>query len=167
MRKLIIRKEQYPGLELQMGDFFIIKGKLGEKKLIYKGGKESEKWFVFGSKKVVRSFGSFLTEACEGVSYGFAKKMYLHGIGYRVWTNRKQLLFQIGYNHLIKFSLPETMSAFAKKNRFVLFGLGKREVNQIAQRLVWLKVPDSYKGKGVRYEHVFFFLKKSKDAKKS
>lgn len=168
--KYLLRKAQYNGLSLELkkkkSDFrFELKGKLGEGKLEY-GGYPSQKWCVFGSKKFARSFIAFLKERCEGYSYGFYKRMYLQGIGYRVWTKGRRLLFQIGYNHLIKFSLPEGMYAYGKKYRFVLFGLSKEEVNRMAQRLIWLRVPDSYKGKGVRYEEKFFVLKKSKDAKK-
>lgn len=169
--KYLIRKGQYEGLKIQRKKegskmVFYLKGKLGEGMVFYQVDR-SKNWDVFGSKKVARSFFSFLKENCEGLSYGFYKRMYLQGIGYRVWTKGRKLLFQLGYNHLIKFTLPEGMYAYGRKYRFVLFGLSKREVNQMAQRLVWLRVPDAYKGKGVRYEDKFLGLKKSKDAKKS
>jgi ribosomal protein L6P/L9E len=169
MRRLLLRKAQYEGLKLRVhkdSDFLILfSGLLGESYLNYRTyGKN--KIHVFASKKSMRSFFTFLREKCEGVSYGFFKSMFLQGIGYRVWTNGKELLLQIGYNHLVKYRLPATMTAYGKKSRFVLFGISKEEVNRIAQRLVWLKYPDSYKGKGVRYENVFLVLKKGKNAKK-
>lgn len=157
--ELKLLKSQYKGLEVSATKEGIrIKGKLGESLL--KGS------FHIGSKSRAGSFFSFLRQECIGVTHGFYVKLYLHGIGYKVWTDGERLLFKIGYNHLIKFQLPEGMRAYSKKSRFVLFGISKEEVNRIAKRIVWLRVPDSYKGKGIRYSDQFLKLKETKDAKK-
>jgi large subunit ribosomal protein L6 len=58
------------------------------------------------------------------------------------------------------------MWAYGRKSRFLLFGVKKEEVYRIAKRIVELRVPDSYKGKGVRYVNQFLKLKETKDAKK-
>jgi len=158
-RELKLLKSQYKDLKIkEEKEGLKIKGKLGESCL--KG------FSYIGSKSVAGSYFSFLRQECIGLTYGYYTKMYLHGIGYKVWTDGKRLLFKLGYNHLIKFKLPENMKAYSKKSHFVLFGINKEEVNRIAQRIVWLRVPDVYKGKGVRYSDQFLKLKETKDAKK-
>lgn len=171
-KKIKLLKSQYSGLSLKeeksKNKFsFLLSGKLGESTLSYGSISDpKKKTGVFGSKRAAQSFFSFLKQECFGVSYGFYVNMYLQGVGYRVWSYKKKLLFKIGYNHLIKFELPSTMQVYSKKYRFLLFGIHKQEVNSIAKRLFWLKVPDSYKGKGMRYANLFLKLKETKDAKK-
>jgi large subunit ribosomal protein L6 len=41
-------------------------------------------------------------------------------------------------------------------------GIDKEEVSQIARYIKLIKVPDSYKGKGVRYENEIIFIKPGK-----
>jgi large subunit ribosomal protein L6 len=158
-RELKLLKSQYKGLKVKMEKREIrVKGNLGESKFNY--------WGYLGSKSAAGSFFSFLNQECIGVTYGFYVRMYLHGIGYKVWAGRSSLLFKLGYNHLIKFRLPKSMWAYGRKSRFLLFGVKKEEVYRIAKRIVELRVPDSYKGKGVRYVNQFLKLKETKDAKK-
>lgn len=168
MKKLVLLKSQYKNLFIKLRYdqnkfFFSFKGPLGFSKLSY-GSLSS--FSVFGSKKISRSFFSFLKQECLGVSYGFYVNMYLHGVGYRVWAYKNKLLFKIGYNHLIKFTLPYTIKAFYFKAKFLLFGVSKEELNRVSSRLVLLKKPDSYKGKGFRFFGKEFKLKETKDAKK-
>lgn len=158
-RELKLLKSQYNGLEIELEEEVLkIKGKFGESYL---------KGFSFiGSKSRAGSYFSFLREECIGLTNGFYIKLFLHGIGYKVWTDGKNLLLKLGYNHLIKFKLPEGIKAYSKKSQFVLFGVNKKDLHCIAQRIVSLRVPDVYKGKGVRYSEQFIKLKETKDAKK-
>jgi hypothetical protein len=168
MKKLVLLKSQYKNLIIELKFdhnkfFFHFIGPLGFSSLCY-GSLFS--FSVFGSKKTSCSFFSFLKQECLGVSYGFYVNMYLHGVGYRVWAYKNKLLFKIGYNHLVKFTLPNTIKVFYFKAKFLLFGVSKEELNRIANRLVLLKKPDSYKGKGFRFFNREFKLKETKDAKK-
>jgi large subunit ribosomal protein L6 len=157
-KKLRLLKSQYDELNVELK-----KGKIKIKGLLGEGELENRV-----TRKGAGSFFSFLQQECIGVSFGFFVSMYLHGIGYKVWCSkdRKKLLFKLGYNHLIKFKLSSTMQVYTRKSRFVLFGMDKQEVNIIANRIMYLRKPDSYKGKGIRYTDKILALKETKDAKK-
>lgn len=98
----------------------------------------------------------------------FKKKLLFFGIGFRCWTYKKDNLFEyivlkIGFSRDICVKMPLTIKAISLKPTLILFkSFNKTELNQFVAFLRSLKVPDSYKGKGIQYINEKIHLKAGK-----
>ncbi|CAL4325149.1 50S ribosomal protein L6 [Buchnera aphidicola (Eriosoma grossulariae)] len=99
-----------------------------------------------------------------GVTRGFCKKLQLLGVGYRITINKNNVIdMSLGYSHLIKYTLPTGIYAeLPSQNEIILRGADKQLVGQVAANLRSYRVPESYKGKGIRYENEIINIKEAK-----
>jgi large subunit ribosomal protein L6 len=102
-----------------------------------------------------------------GVSAGFSKKLEIVGVGYKVDLKGKNLVFQLGFSHLIDFPLPAGIDAVVEDRgaTVTVSGIDKEVVGQTAAVIRGFRPPDSYKGKGVRYSGEYVRIKAGKTAK--
>ncbi len=78
-------------------------------------------------------------------------------MGYRAQLEGKVLNLQLGYSHPIKFPLPEGIEVkVEKQTQIEVFGIDKQLVGEVAAKIRKFKLPEPYKGKGIRYtdEHI-------------
>ncbi|MDQ1682507.1 MAG: large subunit ribosomal protein, partial [Frankiaceae bacterium] len=63
------------------------------------------------------------------------------------------LEFALGYSHSITVEAPEgiTFEVLAP-TRFIVRGIDKQQVGEVAANIRRLRKPEPYKGKGVRYQ---------------
>jgi large subunit ribosomal protein L6 len=95
---------------------------------------------------------SLVANMVTGVSSGFERVLEINGIGYRAVISGNSIEFNLGYSHLVKFDLPEGISATVdKKNVLRLKGIDKELLGQTAASIRRLRPPESYKGKGIKY----------------
>jgi large subunit ribosomal protein L6 len=95
---------------------------------------------------------SLLNNLVQGVSQGFERKLEIHGVGYRVQLRGQDLEFALGFSHPVKITPPDGITfAVESPTRFSVQGIDKQLVGQVAANIRWLRRPDPYKGKGVRY----------------
>ena len=95
---------------------------------------------------------SLVANAVHGVEKGFAKELDIVGIGYRAEVAGKQVLFSLGYSHVINFDIPTGIDvAIAKQTHVTVSGIDRQQVGQVAADIRALRKPDPYKQKGVRY----------------
>jgi large subunit ribosomal protein L6 len=88
-----------------------------------------------------------------GVTAGYAKKLEISGVGYRVQAKGSDLEFSLGYSHSILVEAPEGISFKVESPiRFSVEGIDKQKVGEVAANIRKLRKPDPYKAKGVRYE---------------
>ncbi len=99
-----------------------------------------------------------------GVTEGFSKSLELQGVGYKAAQKGSDLELNLGFSHPILFPIPEGMSVKIEKNVITLSGTDKESVGLVAARLRALKVPEPYKGHGVRYSDEVIKLKPGKKA---
>lgn len=104
----------------------------------------------------------------HGVSTGYQKILEITGIGYKAQVKGKSIIFSLGYSHPVEFSLPEGITAAvdSRQTRITLEGIDKQLIGQVAANIRDLRLPDSYKGKGVRYSGEMIKLKAGKTGKK-
>jgi len=102
-----------------------------------------------------------------GVTKGFEKALELVGVGYKVELKGKELVFDVGYSHLVNVPLPEGIEAKVDKNRITLTGRDKEALGRFAAELRAIRPPDSYNGKGIRYANEQLRLKAGKAGKGS
>ena len=88
-----------------------------------------------------------------GVTSGYSKVMEISGVGYRVQAKGSDLEFALGYSHPITVTPPEGISFTVEApTRFVVSGIDKQKVGEVAANIRKLRKPDPYKAKGVRYQ---------------
>jgi large subunit ribosomal protein L6 len=88
-----------------------------------------------------------------GVTDGYSKTLEISGVGYRVQAKGSDLEFALGYSHPITVTAPEGISFRVEApTRFVVSGIDKQKVGEVAANIRKLRKPDPYKAKGVRYQ---------------
>ena len=96
---------------------------------------------------------SLLNNLLVGVTTGYEKKLEIHGVGYRVQLQGSTLVFALGFSHPVRIDPPEGITFTVESpTRFSVQGIDKQLVGQVAANIRWLRRPDPYKGKGLRYE---------------
>lgn len=87
-----------------------------------------------------------------GVSEGFRRDLDIIGVGYRGEVKGREVVFQLGYSHPIHFKIPEGIDiAVDKSGRVTITGIDRQKVGQTAAEIRSLRLPDPYKGKGIKY----------------
>jgi large subunit ribosomal protein L6 len=88
----------------------------------------------------------------QGVTEGYEKALEIQGTGYRVAAKGSSLEFALGYSHPITVDAPEGITFEVQTpTRFVVRGIDKQRVGEVAANIRKLRKPEPYKGKGVRY----------------
>jgi large subunit ribosomal protein L6 len=95
---------------------------------------------------------SLIANMVTGVTTGYAKTLEIVGVGYRVQARGRDLEFALGFSHPVMVSPPEGIAFRVETpTRFVVEGIDKQQVGEVAANIRKLRKPDPYKGKGVRY----------------
>lgn len=89
----------------------------------------------------------------DGVTTGYEKALEIVGVGYRVAAKGANLEFALGFSHPVTVEPPEGISFEVQSpTRFLVRGIDKQKVGEVAANIRKLRKPDPYKGKGVRYQ---------------
>lgn len=87
-----------------------------------------------------------------GVTEGFKRELDIVGVGYRAEVKDQEVVFQLGYSHPINFPIPKGITIeIDKSGHVVVTGIDKQLVGQVAANIRSLRLPDPYKGKGIKY----------------
>ncbi|CAN5168574.1 50S ribosomal protein L6 [soil metagenome] len=109
---------------------------------------------------------SLVANMVVGVTDGYAKAMEIRGVGYRVAAKGSDLEFALGYSHPVPVAAPDGITfEVSSPTKFVVRGIDKQKVGEVAANIRKLRKPDPYKGKGVRYEGEQIKLKVGKTGK--
>ena len=93
-----------------------------------------------------------LNNMVTGVSEGFAIRLELVGVGYRVQANGKGLTLALGYSHPVEIEAVDGVTFKVEgNNKITVEGIDKQLVGQIAANIRAKRPPEPYKGKGVKY----------------
>jgi large subunit ribosomal protein L6 len=102
-----------------------------------------------------------------GVTEGYKKTLEIVGVGYRVQAKGGDLEFSLGFSHPVVIRPPEGIAFTVEApTRFVVSGIDKQKVGEVAANIRKLRKPDPYKGKGVRYQGEVIRRKAGKAGKK-
>jgi large subunit ribosomal protein L6 len=104
----------------------------------------------------------------RGVTEGFKKELDIVGVGYRAEVKGKEVVFQLGYSHPVRFAIPQgiDITVDAKSGHVTITGIDKQKVGQVASEIRALREPDPYKGKGIKYSNEVIRRKAGKAAGK-
>ena len=98
-----------------------------------------------------------------GVSEGFTRKLLISGVGYRAAVDGKIVNLQLGYSHDIKYAVPDDIEVRCETpTAITITGADRQKVGQIAAELRAFRLPEPYKGKGIRYDDEVILRKEGK-----
>jgi large subunit ribosomal protein L6 len=110
---------------------------------------------------------TLIANMVTGVTTGYSKTLEIVGTGYRVTARGSDLEFALGFSHPVLVRAPEGISFRVEApTRFVVEGIDKQKVGEVAANIRKLRKPDPYKGKGVRYQGEVVRRKAGKAGKK-
>jgi len=99
-------------------------------------------------------YRNLLNNMIIGVSTGFSKTLVINGVGYRAEVQGKILVMNLGYSADIYMGIPEDLSvAVEGGGKLTVSGISKQKVGEFASQIRKLRLPEPYKGKGIRYEN--------------
>src|SRR5215213_7732224 len=104
----------------------------------------------------------------KGVSEGFKRELDIVGVGYRAEVKGREVVFQLGYSHPVRFAIPDGIEVVvdAKTGHITITGIDRQKVGQTAAEIRSLREPDPYKGKGIKYSDEVIRRKAGKAAGK-
>jgi large subunit ribosomal protein L6 len=89
----------------------------------------------------------------QGVTAGYERTLEIVGVGYRVVAKGSDLEFALGFSHPVLITPPAGISFEVQApTRFVVRGIDKQQVGEVAANIRRIRPPEPYKGKGVRYQ---------------
>lgn len=151
------------GVQIAIADGVLTaKGKLGELKLplsdkvetkvdgnhvtVTPLNKERESRMMWGTTR------AHIANMVKGVSQGYTRSMEISGTGYRASVQGKNLEMNLGYSHPVVFPIPEGIKITCERPTAIkVEGIDKRLVGQVATEIRAWRLPEPYKGKGIRY----------------
>ena len=92
--------------------------------------------------------------AVIGVTNGFAKEMYMNGVGYKASVSGNKLVLAAGYSHDVVIEIPAglTVEMGGTPTEFTVKGIDKCLVGLFADKIHKVRKADPYKGKGIFYK---------------
>ncbi|MDR2509464.1 MAG: 50S ribosomal protein L6 [Spirochaetaceae bacterium] len=98
-------------------------------------------------------YRNLLNNMVVGVSAGWSRALVINGVGYRAEVKGNLLNMNIGFSNEVFVGIPDDLSLAVEANgRIVISGIDKQRVGQFASEIRKLRVPEPYKGKGIKYE---------------
>jgi large subunit ribosomal protein L6 len=98
-------------------------------------------------------YRNLLNNMVIGVSAGFSKTLIITGVGYRAELQGKILVMSLGYSNDILVAVPDGLSVTVEANtKVTITGIDKQRVGEFASQIRRLRLPEPYKGKGIRYD---------------
>ncbi len=96
---------------------------------------------------------TLVKNAIDGVVKGYERSLEISGVGFKAEVKGKDINFTLGFSHPVVFKLPEGVTAEvdAKQTRLTVRGVDKHLLGLTAAKIRSLRVPEPYKGKGIKY----------------
>ena len=100
-----------------------------------------------------------------GVTKGYEKGLEIVGVGYRFNVQGKKLVINAGYSHPVNMQVPEGITVESVSNtEITVKGIDKVLVGEFAANIRKVRLPEPYKGKGIRYKDEHIRRKEGKKA---
>ncbi len=95
---------------------------------------------------------SLIANMVTGVTKGFEKRLEIIGVGFRADLQGNALKLTLGFSHPILYPVPKGIKVeIDKQTLLTVKGIDKQQVGIVAAQLRSIKLPEPYKGKGIRY----------------
>ncbi len=126
---------------------------------------DQELWKYRGTMRAL------IAHMIKGVSEGYTKTLQVIGVWFDAALQGKVISFKLWFSHPVLFDIPMGINVKIEKdpkgNALIhLDSHDKQLIGQVASKIRWLKKPEPYKGKGIRFLWEVIKLKAGKAAKK-
>ena len=116
-------------------------------------------------------YRSLINNMVVGVSDGYTKQLELIGVGYRAPNEGQVLELSLGYTHNIYLQLPKEIKLETKTERnkaplIILESADKQLLGQVCSKIRSFRMPEPYKGKGIKFTGEVIRRKSGKSAAK-
>lgn len=109
---------------------------------------------------------SLISNMVEGVTKGYERALELIGVGYRATKSGQKLVLNVGYSHPVEIVPEQGIEIEVPSNtKVIVKGIDKERVGAIASNIRSVRLPEPYKGKGIRYEGEYVRRKEGKTGK--
>jgi len=114
-------------------------------------------------KAVLGLYYSILKKKLQGIIQNFKKILILKGLGFKVFKEKEQLIFKLGYSHDVIVNIPSDIKVeLLKANQFILYSSDWEKLTQFCANLKKLRKVNPYKGKGLLFKDENIKLKEGK-----
>lgn len=87
-----------------------------------------------------------------GVTTGFEKVLEFQGVGYRAAVKGSDLELGLGFSHPVMVQGAQGITFVTEKNSIKIQGADKELVGKMAAKIRNYRLPEPYKGSGIRYQ---------------
>ena len=102
-----------------------------------------------------------------GVTDGYSKTLEVNGVGYRAVKAGNKITLNLGYSHPVEIFETDTIKVdVPNPNQLIISGCDKQEVGEYAAKVREKRLPEPYKGKGIKYADEVIRRKEGKTGKK-
>ena len=110
---------------------------------------------------------TLLANMVKGVSEGFEKTLEINGVGYRAQKQGNKLVMNLGYSHNVEMEEPEGITVeVPNPNSVIVKGIDNEKVGAFAAEIRTKRLPEPYKGKGIKYSYETIRRKEGKTGAK-
>lgn len=144
------------------GNSVLVKGPLGQLTVDMVDGfdvkNENKEISLIPKKKDIKhnslwgTYSSLIKSAISGVNEEFEKRLIIEGVGFRAAVQGNKVVLNVGFSHPVELEIPEGLKVEIEKDKISVKGIDKQKVGHFAAVIRSKKVPEPYKGKGIRYE---------------
>lgn len=97
-------------------------------------------------------YRSLIENMVKGVTEGFSKTLMINGVGFRAEVQGNLLMLNLGFSNDIYAGIPENLNVVVEaQGKLTISGIDKQAVGEYAAQIRKLRLPEPYKGKGIRY----------------
>jgi len=96
---------------------------------------------------------TLIANMVKGVTQGYNRVLEIKGVGYKAEIKGKILSLSLGFSLPILFIPPDGIKIELEgPTKIVVWGIDKELVGLVASHIRSFRPPDTYKGKGIRYQ---------------
>ena len=118
-------------------------------------------------KQIHGTTNANIANMLAGVSEGYKIDLEIVGVGYRCQVAGKKITLNVGYSHPVVMDAPEGITVTSEgPTQLTISGIDKQKVSEFAAKIRENRLPEPYKGKGIRYKDEHIRRKEGKKASK-
>ena len=122
--------------------------------------------FKIGQLQITNNETKYKLEGITGIN-GFEKNLEIIGVGYRFAQSGNKLVINAGFSHPVELVVPEGLKIeVPSTTELTIKGADKAQVGEFAANVRKVRMPEPYKGKGIRYKDEHVRRKEGKKAAK-
>jgi large subunit ribosomal protein L6 len=96
---------------------------------------------------------ALLQNMVTGVTVGFTRNLELVGVGYRAAKQGEKLVLTVGYSKPVEIDPGDGLSVeVPAPTKVSVVGIDKERVGALAAKIRSVRLPEPYKGKGIKYD---------------